>query len=164
MRILSLILVLLCSTVCKAENIKSCDATCKTQVDTIAPTLQEIKCQALETYINFCAQLNKQLPIYIDEITTLNSVAFIDWTFSSLYQVAIDVDDYEEEEMQTAMAQMKIAQKEQVSNMLMKVNYGFTQAELVEYLKMLGMQFKSTYMDINHKMIGQVRLTFADFE
>ena len=46
-----------------------------------------------QQFINFCKDMNQQLPAQVDEITTLNSIAFINWTMTSTYTVDMDASD-----------------------------------------------------------------------
>ena len=52
-----------------------------------------------QQFINFCKDMNQQLPAQVDEITTLNSIAFINWTMTSTYTVDIDASDVSAEDM-----------------------------------------------------------------
>jgi len=75
------------------------------------------KAAVRQQYINFCKELNQQLPAQVDEITTLNSIAFMNWTMTATYSVDIDSNDVSSEDMamfKSAMQCTMLSRKWQV--------------------------------------------------
>ena len=62
-----ILLLAFCSMclVCRGQNTKS---------------IEETKKKIENQYVTFCSQLNKQLPMRVDEVTTLKSVAFVNFS------------------------------------------------------------------------------------
>lgn len=148
-RVLILIALSISSTVSYCQNNKSID---------------DIKNSIESQYIEFCSQLNKQLPMIVDEVTTLKSVAFIDWTMSCYYQLEIiDAADYDETTLKSVLAEIRERQKKQIPSMVANGNYKFNQSELYEYLKGTGLKFRFVYHDINNKQIGVNEFDYNDF-
>ncbi len=114
-------------------------------------------------YIAFCKDMNSQLPIRIDEITTLNSVLFSNWNISFHYYVEIDVNDYYESDLKDFMSEIKASQKQQISNMFINGEYDLTQEDFRELCKHTGLKFRFVYFDINRTMIGANVFDYSDF-
>lgn len=127
-------------------------------------SIDDIKSSIENQYIEFCSQLNKLLPMIVDKVTTLKSVAFVDWTMSYYYQLEIDVSDYEEAMLKSILVDIRKGQKKQIPSMVANGNYKFNQSELYEYLKGTGLKFRFVYHDINNKQIGTNEFDYKDFK
>lgn len=127
-------------------------------------SVEAIKNNIESQYIAFCTQLNKQLPIRVDDVTLLKAVAFINWTMTCHYSIEIDADNYEASELKDFLNTIRIGQKEQIPRMIANGNYQFTQPELYEYLKLTGLKFRFVYRDINNKQIGAYNFNYNDFQ
>ena len=148
-RVLILIALSISCAVSYSQNNKSIDA---------------IKNGIKSQYIEFCSQLNKQLPMMVDEVTTLKSVAFIDWTMTVYYQLEIDTSDYDEDTLKSILVEIRKGQKKQIPSMVANGIYKFNQRELYEYLKETGLRFRFVYHDINNKPIGVNEFDYNDFK
>ena len=114
-------------------------------------------------YIAFCKDMNSQLPIRIDEITTLNSVLFSNWNISFHYYAEIDVNDYYESDLKDFMSEIKESQKQQISNIFINGEYDLTQEDFRELCKHTGLKIRFVYFDINRTMIGANVFDYRDF-
>lgn len=127
-------------------------------------SIDDIKRSIENQYIEFCSQLNKQLPMMVDEVTTLKSVAFIDWTMTCYYQLEIDSSDYDEDTLKSILVEIRKEQKKQIPSMVANGNYKFNQNELYQYLAGTGLKFRFVYHDINNKQIGVNEFDCNDFK
>lgn len=148
-RVLILIALSISCVVSYSQNNKSIDA---------------IKNGIKSQYIEFCSQLNKQLPMMVDEVTALKSVAFIDWTMSCYYQLEIDAADYDEATLKSLLTEIRRSQKKQIPSMVANGNYKFNQNELYEYLKETGLRFRFVYHDVYNRQIGANEFDYKDFD
>lgn len=146
--LISIVLFIFC-TISYSQNNKSID---------------DIKRSIENQYIEFCSQLNKQLPMVVDKVTTLKSVAFIDWTISYYYQLEINASDYDVTMLKSILVEIKKGQKEQIPSMVANGKYKFNQRGLYEYLKESGLRFRFVYHDINNKQIGVNEFDYSDFK
>ena len=137
------------------EKSSTLDYDYKTEEDVI----KDIESQ----YIAFCKDMNTQLPIKIDEITTLNSVLFSNWNMSFHYYAEIDINDYYESDLKDFMREIKASQKQQISNMFINGEYDLTQEDFRELCKHTGLKFRFVYFDINRTMIGANVFDYRDF-
>lgn len=126
-------------------------------------SIEETKKKIENQYFSFCSQLNKQLPMRVDEITLLKSVAFVNWTMTCYYSVEIDAVDYKDTELQDFMNSIRSSQKQQIPKMISNGNYQFTQSELYEYLKGTGLIFRFVYHDSKNRQIGVNQFDYKDF-
>ena len=46
-----------------------------------------------QNYMNFCKDLNQQLPIQVDDYTKFYAISFVNWTMTEYYQLDVDSDD-----------------------------------------------------------------------
>lgn len=100
----------------------------------------------------------------VDEVTTLKSVAFIDWTMTCYYQLEIDSSDYDEDTLKSILVEIRKEQKKQIPSMVANGNYKFNQNELYQYLAGTGLKFRFVYHDINNKQIGVNEFDCNDFK
>ena len=145
-----ILLLAFCSIclVCRGQNTKS---------------IEETKKKIENQYVTFCSQLNKQLPMRVDEVTTLKSVAFVNWTMMCYYSVEINMADYQDIELKEFMKGIRDKQKKQIPTMISNGSYQFTQSELYEYLKGTGLKFRFIYHDLNVGQIGVNQFDYKDF-
>lgn len=100
----------------------------------------------------------------VDKVTTLKSVAFIDWTMTCYYQLEIDASDYDEDTLKSILVEIRKEQKKQIPSMVANGNYKFNQNELYQYLVGTGLKFRFVYHDINNKQIGVNEFDCNDFK
>lgn len=135
----------------------ACYAQSKADIEWVKKNLED-------AYIQMCAQINRQAPIRVDEITTLNSAVFIDWTVSMYYSVDIDVDDYEESEIKEFLQIIKNEQIKKLPKMLNGHGREITQKDLYETFKLTGLKYRAIYLDINNDIIGTIYFDCNDFK
>lgn len=114
-------------------------------------------------YLELSKQLNKQTPIYIDEVTELTSVTFASWNFSCHYKIHIDINDYEETDLSEFLSSIRESQKENIPRMLNNGNYEISQDELRFLFEKTGLKFRFVYRDINDNYIGANQFDYKDF-
>ena len=127
-------------------------------------SIEEIKSEMEKQYIPFSSQINKQLPIRVDDVTILTSVVFSNWVMTNYYSVEIDTDGLTENELKTFLDITRNEHKNQIPRMISNGDYNFTKNELIEYLKHTGLKFRFVYKDINNKFIGANSFDYSDFE
>lgn len=121
------------------------------------------KAVARQQFINFCKDMNQQLPAQVDEITTLNSVAFINWTMTSTYTVDMDASDVSAEDMALFKSCMHDGLKEMAQKMLASGSYQLTRSKFRAFMKVVGLKFRATYKDIYSNFMFSVLLDYTDF-
>ena len=123
-------------------------------------TVEELK----RIYMDFCQQLNKQMPMYIDEVTTLNSVVFINWEIIYNYNVKLDFSNFNKDEIDTMLAEMKNKNKRNLKYLYERGTHHFKKEEFIELMKLLNLKFKFSYYDINNRFIGSIIYDYKDFD
>lgn len=133
----------------------------KDKISTTPP--QEIKDKLKDIYMSFCKELNSQTPLYVDEITTLNSAVFIDWTMMFTYKVAIDANDFAETELKLMMNTMREYGKNNAKDLLRRGSYNLNNNDFMQLMKAVGLRFRMTYIDINNVPMGSIVYDYKDF-
>lgn len=114
--------------------------------------------------INFCKDMNQQLPAQVDEIITLNSIAFINWTMlSTYYTVDMDASDVSAEDMALFKSCMHDGLKEMAQKMLASGSYQVTRSKFRAFMKVVGLKFRATYKDVYSNFMFSVLLDYTDF-
>ena len=62
------------------------------------PSVKE-QMEIKQNYMNFCKDLNQQLPIQVDDYTRFYAVSFVNWTLTAYYKLDVDADDFSENEL-----------------------------------------------------------------
>lgn len=117
-----------------------------------------------DKYIDFCVQFNKQLPLKIDDVTTLKIVTFTNMTMSVYYSVETNAENFTETELKELMDSLREHQKKQIPIMLSNGDYDISQSEIYELFKKTGMKFRFVYHDLNNHQIGANQFDFLDFK
>lgn len=121
------------------------------------------KAAVKQQYINFCKELNQQLPAQVDEMTTLNSIAFMNWTMTATYSVDIDANDVSSEDMAMFKSAMHDAFKEMASKMFASGSYNVSRTKFRALMKAVGLKFRATYKDAYSNFMFSVLLDYTDF-
>lgn len=129
-----------------------------------SPNCEKIKSDAETQYIEMCAQLNKQMPMIVDEITSIKCVNFYNWTFATYYAVDIDQDDWDSEDLKFFIDELQSKKREQIPSMIATGEYGFSQEDISQYLKGTGLKFRFVYHDKFDRQIGAIQFDYSDFE
>ena len=62
------------------------------------PSVKE-QMEIKQNYMNFCKDLNQQLPIQVDDYTKFYAVSFVNWTLTAYFQLEVDSDKLSENEL-----------------------------------------------------------------
>lgn len=115
-----------------------------------------------QSYINLCKLMNMQLPLSLDELTTLNSVVFADWTLTCKYQINLDLSDMTLNECQELMDDVRQFNKENAKRMIMS-RPDLSQSQLKEEIKVTGLKIQQSYYDENGLFVGSTTFGYKDF-
>lgn len=124
---------------------------------------QEVLNQIKNTYMSFCKELNEQTPLYVDDITTLISAVFIDWTITITYKVSIDTNDYTEQELKLMMDEMREYGKNNAKILLKRGSYDLNINDFLQLMEMINLRFRMNYIDTNNIPIGSIVYGYKDF-
>ena len=130
----------------------------------ILPDISTAEEELKKIYMDFCQQLNKQMPMYIDELTTLNSVVFINWEIIYNYNVNLNFDDFSKDKIDTMLSEMKNKNKRNLKYLYERGTHHFKKEEFIELMKLLDLKFKFSYYDINNRFIGSIIYDYKDFD
>ena len=126
--------------------------------------IERLKKSVEKQYIEACAQLNKQMPIMIDEITSMTRVTFVNWVYTAYYAVDIYRDDYDANTLKEFTQQLRRERKQDIPSMISTGDFSFTPVELYEYLKNTGLKLRFVYTDKNNSQIGAMQFDYRDFK
>ncbi len=127
-----------------------------------AQNIEQIKASVKQSYITACKEINSQLPIEIDDFTTLTSVVFANWTMTCSYRVNADFSSFSSEELKELMTEQRNETLENAKRMLMTGNYA-SEKQMREFMKITGMKMRMTYRDENGLFIGSILYDYKDF-
>lgn len=116
-----------------------------------------------EEYIRMCSEVNKQVPLRVDRITSIKSIVFFDWTLTTYYSIDLNKDDFTEQELKELLALIKENIKKQIPSMIANGDYPFSQSQVYRYLKGTGLMLRYVYHDINDKQMGAFQFDYTDF-
>jgi hypothetical protein len=128
-----------------------------------AQTIEQIKAKIKKEYTDVCKELNDQLPIKVDEVTTLNSIFFINWTCVSNYIVKLDFSGWSKAEINELMKDIKANNRERAKALLLRGKYNMTQSQFKEFMKTTGIKWEMKYYDENAIYIGSIIIDYNDF-
>lgn len=115
-----------------------------------------------QSYMSLCNEVNKQLPLYLDEITTLTSVVFADWTLICKYQINLDLSDMTLDECHELMDAVRQVNKVNAKRMIMSRN-DISQSQIKEEIKVTGLKIQQSYYDENGLFVGSTTFGYKDF-
>lgn len=121
------------------------------------------KAQIRQMYINFCKEVNQQLPAQVDEITTLKSLLFTNWTLTLTYSVDIAPEEFTSEEMSDVEAVQRELFKERARELLASGNYKITRSKFRALMKVTGMKIRAMYYDVYGNFMLSVLMDYTDF-
>lgn len=107
----------------------------------------------MQYYSNMCKEVNKQLPIEIDEITTLKTIIFFNWTITATYTINLDFKYFTKDECKEMMEDIRKSNLENAKRMMMFKD-DVAQSEIKEAVKITGLKMQQTYYDKNGLYIG----------
>lgn len=128
-----------------------------------AQSVEQIKEGIKKVYADACKELNAQLPIKVDEVTTLRSVIFLNWTCTSTYTVSLGFSDWGQEEIEEMLSDTKENGKERVKAMILRGKYNMPQSQFRQFMKTTGIKWRMNYYDENYNFIGTIIYDYKDF-
>lgn len=117
-----------------------------------------------QQYTELASQLNKQLPLRIDEITIFNSAFYVNHTFTGNYTLELDLSDISDDEIKALLEDMRMYQRKQIPRLFEFGKFDITQKDLCELYKLIGFKYCFAYYDINGKYLGNNVFDYNDFE
>lgn len=99
--------------------------------------------------------INEQLPLNIDEITTLYSTLFIGNALYYNYRVDIDKIDYTQEEINQIISGVKETNKENIAFLYQSLANKMPPKEWKRLFTDLGFYYVYTYFDCNNKVFAR---------
>lgn len=99
--------------------------------------------------------INEQLPLNIDEITTLYSTLFIGNALYYNYRVDIDIIDYTQEEINQIISGVKETNKENIAFLYQSLANKMPPKEWKRLFTELGFYYVYTYFDRNNKVFAR---------
>lgn len=133
-----------------------------TSIFALGQTAQE-KEKIKNMMIQSARELNQQMPMYVDEYTTLASVVFHNWVWTYTYNVNFEKELLSESERKELINDIRIntniQQKKNIDLGLFKIK----RSELRWFMKQTGFKFRYVYLDPNGSLIGTFILTYLNF-
>ena len=114
-------------------------------------------------WIEMCSSMNKQCPIVVDELTTLRSMTFYNWTLSTVYNIDLDVNDFSDDDIDVFLTCLKTYQKKNIPRLFSRGKYDFRLSDFPKLLKALNMKFRMLYYDTNQVLLGIIVFDYRDF-
>lgn len=109
-------------------------------------------------YRQFCKDMNEQLPLSIDEITTLFSCLYNNRTMIFSYRVNLDLDDFSKDDIAGMKEILYESNKQQMIRLLDFGDYSADRSEFREFMRQTGLKMQTMYFDCYNRLI--FRLTF----
>ena len=108
--------------------------------------------------------INEQLPLSIDEITTLYSTLFIGNAMHYNYRVDIDKTDYTQDEINQIMSGVKETSKENIACLFQSLANKMPPKEWKRLFTELGLYYVYTYFDCNNKVFARFTIYPKDID
>lgn len=125
-------------------------------------TAQE-KQRAKNLFIKTAKEFNQQLPMYIDDYTTLTSVVFLNWVWTYNFHLTLDRNDYSLQERNEILNEVKTNMNAEQRKMIDAGAYNMKRSEFKWFMKQAGFKFKYNYIDANELVFGTFYLTYLNF-
>lgn len=126
------------------------------------PSVKE-QMEIKQNYMNFCKDLNQQLPIQVDDYTKFYAISFVNWTLTAYYKLDVDADDFSENELIELHGELRSAFKESARRMFASGNYDLKRDEWKWFMRGTGMKFRANYKDAYDRPMLSVTLDYSDF-
>ena len=114
-------------------------------------------------YIQAAKEMNQQMPIVIDEYTTLFSVTFMNWVYSYNYRINFDCSSISKEDFDEMLSNIKKEAIIDQRKLIDSGRYGATRSEMKRLFKALGFKFRYNYSDINGRFLGSFEYDYRVF-
>ena len=109
-----------------------------------------------------CKEVNKQLPVDVDELTTLTNILFSNWTLTCKYRINLDLKDLTLDECKEFMEEIRKPTLEHAKRVIM-FRDGAVQSQIKEEIRVTGFVLKQSYFDENELYIGTNTYGYKDF-
>lgn len=119
--------------------------------------------QCKQMYIQAAKEMNQQMPIVIDEYTTLFSVTFMNWVYSYNYRINFDCSSISKEDFDEMLSNIKKEAIIDQRKLIDSGRYGATRSEMKRLFKALGFKFRYNYSDINGRFLGSFEYDYRVF-
>ena len=126
------------------------------------PSVKE-QMEIKQNYMNFCKDLNQQLPIQVDDYTRFYAISFVNWTLTAYYKLDVDADDFSENELIELHGELRSAFKESARRMFASGNYDLKRDEWKWFMRGTGMKFRANYKDAYDRPMLNITLDYSDF-
>lgn len=113
--------------------------------------LNEIK----SAFTEGCKEMNKQLPIEVDELTTFRNIIFCDWTFICNYNLHIDINEWTDQEKKL----FKFNARKLLINNTRKMLFANAEISVIgakKLLRMTGMKYRYNDYDDNGAFVFSI--------
>lgn len=114
-------------------------------------------------FIKTSREFNQQLPMYIDDYTTLTSVVFLNWVWTYNFILTLDRNDYTLQERNEILSEVKTDMNAEQRKMIDSGAYNMKRSEFRWFMKQVGLKFKYNYIDANGLIFGTFYLTYLNF-
>ena len=119
--------------------------------------------QCKQMYIQAAKEMNQQMPIVIDEYTTLFSVTFMNWVYSYNYRINFDCSSISKEDFDEMLSNIKKEAIIDQRKLIDSGRYVATRSEMKRLFKALGFKFRYNYSDINGRFLGSFEYDYRVF-
>ena len=119
--------------------------------------------QCKQMYIQAAKEMNQQMPIVIDEYTTMFSVTFMNWVYSYNYRINFDCSSISKEDFDEMLSNIKKEAIIDQRKLIDSGRYGATRSEMKRLFKALGFKFRYNYSDINGRFLGSFEYDYRVF-
>lgn len=119
--------------------------------------------QCKQMYIQAAKEMNQQMPIVIDEYTTLFSVTFMNWVYSYNYRINFDCSSISKEDFDEMLSNIKKEAIIDQRKLIDSGRYGAIRSEMKRLFKALGFKFRYNYSDINGRFLGSFEYDYRVF-
>ncbi len=125
-------------------------------------TAQE-KAKFKNMMIQGAKELNQQMPIYVDEYTTMTSVIFHNWVWTYTYNISFEKELFTDAERKQIINEIKLNTNKQQKRNIDLGLYKCTRAELRWFMKSTGLKFRFVYIDPNGSLFGLFTFTYLNY-
>lgn len=116
-----------------------------------------------QLYIQTAKDLNAQMPIIIDEYTTVYSVTFMNWVYSYNFRINLDCSSVSKSDMNQVLAEQRKSTIIEQRKIIDTGRYGCSRSQMKQAFKILNLVFRYNYYDINGSFLGSFEYTYKDF-
>lgn len=127
----------------------------------LGQTAQE-KAKVKAIFIRQAKEMNQQCPMYLDEMTTLTSVVFYNWTTTFNYKLNMPGKDVSVTDAKEFINEMKQQTKQFVKDGTTRGIFNTNSKDRRWFMKITGFKYKYMYYGSDGCSIGAFTLTYLD--